>query len=117
MTQPGKRKLATGIVLMLVVAAGWAWARRDTLRAWYHVRQLARASDADRDRLAERVAELDDAAVPPLLDCLTRSDETVCANARAALDRLGKRWTAGDARTAMLPRQVHARWSGPSTLG
>src|SRR5215468_10984182 len=98
MTQGGsrKRKFVVLLVLVLVAAGGWGWACRDMIQAWYWVRQLARAGEADRERLARRVADLGEPAVPRLLECLGESDEAVCANAHAGLDRLGARWGAGD---------------------
>ena len=119
MAQAGTRKwkLLAGVVLALVIAAGWAWARREALQAWYWVHQLAKASAIDRDPLALRVAELGEAAVPFLLDCLNGSDDAVCANARSALDKLGARWGTGDARTATLLRQIGAQWPRLSVVG
>jgi hypothetical protein len=119
MQQPGsyRLKVAGGIILMLLVAAGgWALVQRESLLAWYSVRQLIRSDEADRDRLAERVAERGEAAVPGLLDGLSASDETACANVRAALDKIGARWGAADARTTALLRQIGDKWpqlSGP----
>ncbi len=117
MIRTGKRKWVVGTLLSLIVvaAAGLAW--RDTLESWYYVRQLARAGAADRERLAERVAGLGAAAVPGLLDCLNGSDETVCANAGTALDKLGAHWGAGDARTVVLLRQIVEQWPRLSTVG
>ena len=116
MTQ-GKRKFIAGVVLTLIVAAGWGWARRESLRAWYFVRQLATANEADRERLAERVADLGAAAVPSLLARLGGTDEAVCANLRVALDRLGANWGASDARTAALLRQIGEQWPRLSVPG
>jgi hypothetical protein len=120
MPQPGssKWKITAGIIFMLLVAAGgWALMQRHFLLAWYSVRQLVRSDEANRDRLAERVAELGEAAVPELLDGLTSSDETACANIRAALDKIGIRWGAADARTAALLRQISNKWPELSMTG
>jgi HEAT repeat protein len=101
----------------MAISGGWAWTQRDTLVAWYCVRQLARSNESDRDRLAERVAERGEAAVPELLDKLSAGDEAVCANVRAALDKIGARWGAADARTAALLRQVGEKWPSLSAAG
>src|SRR5260370_30390700 len=71
MTQTGSRrgKVAAGIILLLLVAAGGsALVQRESLLAWYSVRQLVRSNDADRDRLAQRVAEQGGTAAPGLVN-------------------------------------------------
>jgi hypothetical protein len=97
------RKITGGLVVVFVLGcAGVAWRERSTLLSWFYVRGLARASEADRDRWAGRVARLGDSAVPALYDCLARPDARACGNARAALELLTRSWGAGDARTVDL---------------
>ena len=45
------------------------------------------------------MAGLDEAAVPALLDYLSRNDAQMCANAEAALSALTRRWGLQDGRT------------------
>jgi hypothetical protein len=106
-----------GILTTLVlVVVGFAWVERAPLLAWVYLRELARAGEGDRAAWVERVASLDAAVVPGLLDCLTRDDSRVCANAQAALARLAERWGPDDRRRGDLAaRMVEAypRLSNP----
>ncbi|HEY7152338.1 MAG TPA: hypothetical protein VH575_00120, partial [Gemmataceae bacterium] len=79
------RRLLGGLILVLVLGCGVvAWRERAILMSWYYVRALARATDKDRERWAERVAKLGETAIPGVFSCLAQSDARVCANARAA---------------------------------
>src|ERR671925_267223 len=89
-------------LLALLAGAGVAWRERVPLQAWFYVRGLARAGEADRARWVGRVASLGEPAVPGLLGCLGQADPAVCANARAGLARLGADWGPHDPRTADL---------------
>lgn len=101
------RKFLGGLALVLVLGCGIvAWRERATLMAWYYVRSLARAADDGRDRWAERVAKLGEPAVPGLFGCLSQAEPRVCANARAALERMTHGWGAGDPRTAELAQRL-----------
>jgi HEAT repeats len=88
-----KKLIAAGIILLVVaVAAGWLVRR--PLLARYYVRQLeSTASEAT----LERVADLGEAAVPPLVELLKR-DAPACQNAARALERVFERWPADDPR-------------------
>jgi hypothetical protein len=91
---------AGGLLLVGGVAAAWVeWV---PIQAWVSVQALAQAGEADRDAWAERVAGLDEAAVPGLIACLGRGDRRVCANAEPALRRVADRWTGDDPRRAAL---------------
>lgn len=97
------RKVLTVVALFVVlVCSALAWWQREELQAWYYLRGLATASEADREAWAERVAALDDAAVPGLLACLAGGDATSCSNAAPALEKLGERWNPEDARRGVL---------------
>src|SRR5262249_50811300 len=98
---------------LLIAAGAGLWLGRGPLLGWYYLHGLATA-DGDRDRWAERVAGLDGAAVPPLLECLGRDDARACANARAALLALVRRW-GGDGRPHRLSEDF-AGLSGPGRL-
>jgi HEAT repeat protein len=97
-----RRKYLGALLVLGLAVAAVAWVQRTPIRAWYCVRGLARAGDGERARWVERVANLGEAAVPGLLDCLARPDADVCRNAGAALARLAQDWGAHDARSAVL---------------
>lgn len=103
-------------VVVLGVAVGGAWLMQDRWLAWYYLRELAKAGDTDRDGWAERVAGLDSAAVPGLLELL-RGDARACENARAALARLTERWPADDPRWADMADRVTAEFPHLSADG
>jgi hypothetical protein len=105
------------VLALLLGGAALAWTERATLLAWYCVRGLAHADAAERERWVARVAGLDEAAVPALLDCLERADAAVCANARAGLARLADGWGVADTRTVALTAQAAHRFPRLSAAG
>jgi hypothetical protein len=111
-----KGLLVLGGVVVLALAGG-LWLERTPLLAWYYVRSLAAAGEADRDRWAERVAGLEDAALPGLIDCLGRDDARICANARAALACLARSWGTDDPRCVALAEQLGEAFPGRSLPG
>jgi HEAT repeat protein len=108
---PGGRKWPVPLLVLLALA-GVAWLNRTPLLAWYYLRQLAAAGPAERESWAERVAGLEEAALPGLLEHLSREDVQACANAEAALAHLGRRWGLADPRTAALLGQLAQRFEG-----
>jgi hypothetical protein len=103
------------LVAVLLVAATGFWLGREPLLSWYYLRGLAHADEGERDRWAERVAGLDGAALPALLDLLG-GDDRACANARAGLAALVRRWGDGDPRTEEVARRLSDRFGrlGPA---
>jgi hypothetical protein len=99
------RYFGVGALALALLAGGGLWLGREPLLTWYYVRGLARAGEEERGAWAERVAGLDRAALPALLDLLA-GDDRACANARAALDALARRWGAGDPRGEGLARRL-----------
>ncbi len=97
-----KSLAALAFLALLLGGGGVAWLERTPILAWYCVRALASASEGDRQRRAERVADLGDAALPRVLECLAQPDDAVCANARAGLACLAARWGPGDGRSVEL---------------
>jgi hypothetical protein len=91
--------LASGLLPVLVLGV---WLGRTPLLAWYQVRSLAHAGETDRTRLAQRVVDLDQAAVPRLFRYLTQNDHRVCENVHSALDGLHRRWGWEDSRATDL---------------
>lgn len=120
MARLSARKLGVPFVGLVLLAGGGAWLERERLLTWYYLRGLARASETESNAWAERVASLGDAAVPGILECLTRDDAQACANARAALGRICAGVPQGDARwTDTTTRIVEAfpRLSVPGQRG
>jgi len=102
-------------ILSILAALGW-W-QRQPLQAWWHVRDLAHASEASREVCVARVVALDEAALPQLLDGLTTQVESACANLEAALYALAVRWQTSDSRPAALLDQLHSRFGSFSPAG
>ncbi len=100
----GKKGLV-GLAVLGVLAVG-CWFGRQPLLTWYYLRGLSHATEADRDSWAQRVASLEQAAVPGLFDCLRGDEPAACANARAALACLVRRWGAEDPRCLALADQL-----------
>src|SRR5439155_17967700 len=90
------------VLLVLLVGAGVAWVERTSLRAWWVLRGLRQADEADRAVWIERVADLGEPAFDGLLECLSCPDERTCQNAVAALDHLARTWGPNDPRTVDL---------------
>jgi hypothetical protein len=105
MRQWKRKHLGVGVAAALLFAAAGLWFAREPLLAWYYLRGLARADDAERPCWAERVAGLDRAALPALLDLLT-GDDRACASARAGLDALARRRVGDGPRAAELARRL-----------
>jgi hypothetical protein len=112
-----RRFLGALLIVFLLGGGIVAWRERITLLSWFYVRNLARASDANRPRWVGRVAKLGDAALPGLFDCLAQPDAHVCANACAALMHMTRAWGRGDARTADLALRLAREFPGFSAAG
>ncbi|HZT80660.1 MAG TPA: HEAT repeat domain-containing protein [Gemmataceae bacterium] len=108
--------LGVGAVAVLLLAGAGLWWGRQPLLTWYYLRGLSSADGGERDRWAERVAGLDRAALPALLDLLA-GDDRACAGARAALDALIGRWGADDARGEELARRLSEAFARFSPAG
>ncbi len=76
---------------VLVLGAGFFWWTGFDPVAWWRLRSLARAGDANRADCAERLAELGSRTLPGLLGLLRSPDDVACQNARAALVCLVRR--------------------------
>lgn len=95
------RRFLAGLLVLFLLGSGIvAWRERLTLLSWFYIRNLARATDANRPRWVGRVANLGEAALPGLFDCLSRPEPADCANARVALAYMTHSWGPGHARTA-----------------
>ncbi len=108
----------TWLALLVVVGiAGVGWWQRQPVLAWYYVRQLSNAYQENREGCASKVAELDEAALPPVLEGLQSEDALVCANLQYALVLMTKRWGITDPRAQDLVERLHAGFDTFSTQG
>jgi HEAT repeat protein len=106
--------------IALLLTAGLAclgWWQREPIVAWHTVRQLANASPDNCEEWANRVAALDDAAVPRLLDRLQCQDAQACANLQSALAMLARRWGPTNPRSIALVEEIRGRFSAFSLAG
>ena len=104
-------------VVAISLVGGLAWCQRTPVLSWYYQRELMAADADSREYWAARVASLDDAAVPGLLQSLEEQDPTRCINAEAGLLALVKRWGLNDARTQGLADALQERFARFSPLG
>jgi hypothetical protein len=91
MINRGKRngRYVLGLVVLVLLGLGTlVWLERTSLLAWFHVRMLTQAGDANREARAARVGQMGEAVLPGLLECLKRDQLSVCLNARAGLAAL-----------------------------
>jgi HEAT repeat protein len=102
---------------VLAALAAVLWWQRTPLLTWYYLRGLAAADEADRGEWVERVAGMDEAALPGLLDLLRRDDPRPCGNAGAALARLARTWGPQDPRFLALADQLPAHFANCSASG
>jgi HEAT repeat protein len=99
-------------IALAVGALGW-WQRMPLL-AWYFVHRLAAAAGDDQRTWVARTATLGDAAVPPLLRCLSGQDAQACANAQAALAQIVG---TAERRQSALTARLADRFAGLSAAG
>jgi hypothetical protein len=105
------------VLVLAAVAGGFVWWQRTPLLAWYCVRGLKAADKTSRDTWVSRVAGLDTAVLPRLLDCLDDTDLAVCENATAGLLTLAERWHVDDDRTLRLAEEMQQRFDRFSSGG
>src|ERR1700731_345796 len=106
------RWIGGGSLLLLIVAVSSAWLCRTPLMARYYVFRLTRSEEGQQGPWLERVADLDEAAIAPLVDVMRREDERGCAKTKDALALLGKRWGLEDPRTGNLAELLADGFSG-----
>jgi hypothetical protein len=103
-----QRLIGVGLAALLGLAGWLAWT---PLWTWYCLHGLAGAEVQDREKWVKRVARLDSAALPGLLDLLAGDDDRACANGAAALSELARAWGAEDQRTLSLAEQLRDRFA------
>src|SRR5262245_21325306 len=84
----GVKRMACGLLLLLLAGAGVAWWQREPLQVWWTLRGLSRAGDADRAVWVERVGKLGEPGLTALVDSLAEADEDTCRNLLAGLNDL-----------------------------
>lgn len=99
------KRIAVGLLLLVVVAAGVAWTQRQPLQVWWAIRGLTRADDDSRPAWLDRVAALGEAAIDPLLARVVDGDERTADAALAAVDHLARQQGVGSGATAELLRR------------
>ena len=106
--------------IAMVVLAGLAtlanWQRHQVV-AWYYVRQLTNAYEENREDYANKVADLEEAALPRVLDGLQSKDALVCANLQYALVLMTKRWGVTDPRAQSLVERLSTQFASFSSEG
>jgi hypothetical protein len=102
----GVKWIAAGMLLVLLAAGAAGWWQRQRLQAWWVMRGLARAGEADRDAWIGRITGLGEPGVEALLETLAEGDDRACRNALAALDHLARLQGAGDPATAALAARL-----------
>ncbi len=100
-----KRFLLFGVLPLLLAGSIIAWVEREELLCCWYLNRLENTSGEEARPWAEKLAGLDDRAVPELIALLSR-DTPVCDNARMGLDSLFRRWGRDDPRTVDLVHLV-----------
>jgi hypothetical protein len=106
--------LTAGALLLL---SGVARRERTPFWSWYSVHKLVRAPDGARRAWVERVAELDQAAVPQLIACLRSPDASTCGRALEGLAAMVRNWGPSDTRRAQLAGCLAERFATLSEPG
>ncbi len=104
-------------LLVLCGLGGLGYGRRDTIMAWYYVRQLSFAYQDNRDGWIKRVVALDAAALPRVLAGMSDSDALICDNMRMALAAFVRKWGAGDPRSHALVVRLCERYDTLGPIG
>jgi hypothetical protein len=104
-------------LLILAVVGGLAWWQRGPILARYYVRQLRGAYPDNRDEWARKVADLEEAAVPGLLDGLRDPDALVCGNMQCPLYLMARGWGRDDPRSLHLIEELHGQFGEFSPAG
>src|SRR5687767_13421441 len=82
-------KWVAGVVfVLLVVGGGVVWWQQESLNAWWVVRGLKQAGENDREAWVNRVSQLGEPAVGPLVESLIDADDRARDNVLAALESL-----------------------------
>jgi HEAT repeats len=106
------------LALLLVAAlSGVAYWQREPVLAWYYVRQLTHTYQENRDAYARKVATLEEAALPGVLEGLQSSDAIVCGNMQYALLLMTEQWGVADPRSQRLVECLNIHLADFSPVG
>jgi hypothetical protein len=110
------KKTWMALALLAGLSALGLWQHKPIL-AWYYVRQLSGAYPESREGWARKVAALEEAAVPRLLDGLRDPDAIVCSNLQYPLFLMANQWGLSDPRALHLLEQLQGRFDEFSPAG
>jgi hypothetical protein len=113
----GSRKFVVLLLVGALILTGTLWLERTSLVVVYHVHRLQGANEDERQNWAEKTAALDVAAMPRLVNCLSRADARVCGNAHTALLAMVKHWEPADCRRTQLAECLASRFATLSEQG
>jgi HEAT repeat protein len=97
-----KKRICAFVAGALLILVGVAWLERKPLLVSYSIHWLINASDRAQQTWVERVAGLEQEALPKLIDCLRRDNVRVCSRAGAGLLGMVQQWESTDVRRAKL---------------
>jgi hypothetical protein len=109
--------IAGASLLLFLAAVSAAWLFRTQLMTRYYVYRLARCEEGQQGPWLERIADLDEAAIAPLVDVMHREDDRGCASSKKALLFLGKRWGLEHPSTGNVAELLADGFSGFSRSG
>ena len=100
------RRIAIGLLVLVLAGAGVAYLERSRIQAWHTVRSLCRADEANREEWIDRVAALGEPAREMLFDRLATGEDRAADNSLAAIDHIARVHGPGHAKTADLVRRL-----------
>jgi hypothetical protein len=103
--------------VLLAVGCAVAWVQRSNLLAWYRVRGLLQADEAQQALWLDRVESLGEPCLPGLIAGAGQESETVCRNAQSGLFRLARAWGPTDPRSAHLAQGLARSFDRLSRAG
>jgi HEAT repeat protein len=112
------RRRYLGLIMVAFLALGLGlWFGRTQLLARYYVYQLACADAGDREVWIGRIINLDEIAVPSLVECLSRNDDRACVSITTAIQKLTARWGLDDPRAIALSAKLADAFPAMSVAG
>jgi len=112
-----KRRVLITFGALLLVAAGLGFWQRMSILSWLCVNRLAAASDEEQALWAERVAGLEQDAVPWVLRQLHSDEARVCSNMETVLALHARGWGGSDPRSEALLEELQHHFPNFSPAG
>jgi hypothetical protein len=113
-----RRRLFLVVAVILAALAGIAiYFERAPISAWYAVRGLRHASDANRADWVRRVAALGKSSIPGLVATLADPDANVCENAKRGLEAMLSSAPADDGQSLGIARSLDTSFPTFSAQG